>query len=99
METCKKALYERFRDKLDFDHLENLRATLLRLLAEHGLPEGKLVAVKVGPPMEAVIFVLLHRQTLWLLAGHWVRAGEPNQTLLAQVERYRREILGLDNRK
>lgn len=98
METKRKAHYERFRDKLDYDHLENLRAILVRMLAESALPEGKIFAVKVGPPLEARILFLLSRGCLWLLAGHWERAGEPNQTLLDQVERYRRQILGIDNK-
>jgi hypothetical protein len=51
------------------------------------------MAVKVGPPLEARILMLLFRDCLWLLAGHWERAGEPNQTLSDQVERYRRQIL------
>lgn len=98
METKRTALYERFREHLDYDHLENLRAILVRLLDQKGLQQGKVVSVRVGPPLDAVIIVLLHGDVLWLLAGHWSRPGEPNKVLLQQVERYRCQILGIDNR-
>lgn len=98
METKRKALYERFREHLDYDHLENLRAILVRMLDQKALAPGQVKAVRVGPPLEAVILVMKHQETLWLLAGYWARQGEPNRVLLDQVERYRRQILGVDNR-
>ena len=85
-------LYRRFRELLDETHRHNLAASLKNLLQLESLEDGVLTEVRVLPPLEAAIFVLYWKEELWLLAGYWVRKGEPSADLMKAVERYARGI-------
>jgi hypothetical protein len=85
-------LYRRFSDLLDHVHRRNLAAILKNLWDDGLLEEGRLREVRVLPPLEAVIFIFYWKGELWLLAGYWVRKGEPTADLTRAVERYVRMI-------
>jgi len=80
--------YREFRDLLDYAHLRNLARMLTNQWEDGRLIPETLQRVQIGPPLEAVILTYFWQGELWILAGHWVRAGEPQAALLKLVDAY-----------
>jgi hypothetical protein len=73
--------YAVFREALSNAELDNFRSTLINQLHANAVPAGGSEVVLRGPrPFK----VYLHRSgtQIWLLAGHFVRRGEPTKALV-----------------
>lgn len=81
-------LYRRFKDLLDYVHRRNLSSTIKNLWDDGLLEEGRIREIRVLPPLEAAVYVFYWKGELWLLAGYWIRKGEPTEDLIRAVERY-----------
>ena len=73
--------YAVFREALSNAELDNFRSSLINLLHANALPDGAKEVTLKGP---RAFKVYLHRRgaQLWLLAGHFIRRGEPAKELV-----------------
>ena len=84
--------YTDFRNLLDYDHHRNLARMLTNRWQDGLLVPKTLQSVRIGPPLEAEIWTYFWQGELWILAGHWVRPGEPRDEFLDMLRGYVRAI-------
>ncbi len=77
--------WESFRNLLSNRQRDNLSALLNAQLLTRKLINGKQLIIIVTPAPKAAVFVLLWKDTLYLVGGHWLRKGEPNADYLKLV--------------
>jgi len=88
--------WERFREHLSNRQLSNLAAILEWQVNRHQIKDGGAHIVIVTPEPKAAVFVVKHRDVLYLVGGHWLRFGEPTADFLALM---RRDIARINERE
>ena len=73
--------YALFRETLGNAELDNFRSTLINLLHDNAVPPGAKEWGMRGPrPFK--LYLYRTDNQIWLLAGHFIRKGEPSKALV-----------------
>lgn len=88
--------FEGFRELLDRNQLDNLRARLINMMAVGELKNHVLTVIELGTGVRFFVYVDRDQgsDVVWLLGGHWVRKGEPTNEFTRKMERFAHEIAG-----
>ena len=85
--------YREFRQTLNNDQLLNLRGELTNRIAAGSLKENVLTILKLGGAVQFHVYVDKSSGDIWMLGGHWVRAGEPAKSFQDRMNYYANELL------
>lgn len=79
--------WKRFREHLSNRQMENLAGLINAELMNGNLREGASRLIIVTPAPRAAVTVLRQTELLFIVGGHWIRAGEPNAEHLKLIHR------------